>query len=298
MNPTLRQMEAFTLCARQGSLTAAAERMGLTPSAISLLLRQLETEMGLRLLDRTTRRLQLTEAGRDVLEGAERVLQERSRLLAGVQGLMARQSGQLVIAASAAIAAVMLPGMMCAFTERHPGIRLVLRDVSPDRVVPMVEEGIAEIGLGTVGEVPIGIRTETLLSDQISAICRRDAPLAARQRLSWTEALGEPCISVVPGDPIRTLIDETLAARGRSLEPAWEVSFFATALSLTAAGFGIALLPGYLVAQSPAMGLMAVPLEEPRVRRDVALVSRAGRSLSPAASAFMAVARGSIAARL
>jgi DNA-binding transcriptional LysR family regulator len=291
-------MEAFTLCARQGSLTAAAERMGLTPSAISLLLRQLETEMGLRLLDRTTRRLQLTEAGRDVLEGAERVLQERSRLLAGVQGLMARQSGQLVIAASAAIAAVMLPGMMCAFTERHPGIRLVLRDVSPDRVVPMVEEGIAEIGLGTVGEVPIGIRTETLLSDQISAICRRDAPLAARQRLSWTEALGEPCISVVPGDPIRTLIDETLAARGRSLEPAWEVSFFATALSLTAAGFGIALLPGYLVAQSPAMGLMAVPLEEPRVRRDVALVSRAGRSLSPAASAFMAVARGSIAARL
>ena len=70
MNPTLRQLEAFALCARQGSLTAAAERMGLTPSAISLLLRQLETELGLRLLDRTTRRLQLTEAGRDALEGS------------------------------------------------------------------------------------------------------------------------------------------------------------------------------------------------------------------------------------
>ncbi|WP_424137832.1 LysR family transcriptional regulator [Roseomonas chloroacetimidivorans] len=297
MNPTLRQLEAFALCARQGSLTAAAERMGLTPSAISLLLRQLETELGLRLLDRTTRRLQLTEAGRDALEGAERVLQERSRLLAGVQGLAARQGGQLVIAASAAIAAVMIPGMLRDFTERHPGIRLVLRDVSPDRVAPMVEEGAAEIGLGTVGEVPTGIRTETLLSDQLSAICRRDAPLASRQRLSWAEALREPCISVVPGNPIRTLIDETLAAQGRSLEPAWEVSFFATALSLTAGGFGIALLPGYLVGQSPAMGLLALPLEEPKVQRDVVLVLRAGRSLSPAASAFMAVARRSVSAR-
>lgn len=296
MNPTLRQLEAFVLCARQGSLTAAAERMGLTPSAISLLLRQLEADMGLRLLDRTTRRLQLTEAGRDALEGAERVLQERNRLLAGVQGLAARQAGQLIVAASAAIAAVMIPGMMRAFTEHHPGIRLVLRDVSPDRVVPMVEEGIAEIGLGTVGEVPTGLRTETLLSDQISAICHIGAPHAARHRLSWAEALTEPCISVVPGNPIRTLIDETLAAQGRKLEPAWEVSFFATALALTTAGFGIALLPGYLVGQSPGMGLVAVPLEEPRIRRDVTLVSRAGRSLSPAASAFISVARRSVPA--
>ncbi len=295
MNATLRQLEAFSLCSRQGSLTAAAGRMGLTPSAVSLLLRQLEEEIGLRLLDRTTRRLQLTEAGREALDGAERILAERNRLATRMKGLVSCQGGQLAVAASAAIAAVLVPKMLQAFNRQHPGLRLILHDVPPDGVVSSVENGMAEIGLGTVGELTDGLRAETLLSDQVSAICRPDTHLAGRRRLTWEEVMVEPCICVARGNPIRTLIDDTLATQGRILHPKWEVSFFATALSLTVAGFGVALLPSYLVGQEPLSGLIAIPLEEPRIQRDVALVLPAGRTLSPAATAFIAVARRSIA---
>ena len=105
--------------------------------------------------------------------------------------------------------------------------------------------------------------------------------------MSWDEVLRAPCICVGPGNGIRELIDATLARKGRKIVPAWEVAFLTTALSMTAQGLGVTITPSYLVAYLQYPMLVAVPLRNPVVRRNLTVIWRAGRSLSPAARRFV-----------
>ncbi|WP_407176921.1 LysR family transcriptional regulator [Bradyrhizobium sp. STM 3562] len=287
INPTLHQIEAFVLACHLGSITAAAERMRLTQSAVSILLRQLERGLGTRLLDRTTRSLRPTAAGLEMLPRAERMLRDRDHLVSSVRAIRDVERGRLSFAATAAAASALMPAILAEFTRSHPEVEIMMQDVAPDQLVPKVLAEEVEFSIGTVNASSNELALETLVSDRLSAICRREHPIAARRSLSWEEAIAEPCISVVPGSGIRELIERTLTPRGKQFNPRWEVAFLTTALSMTAHGLGISILPGYLVPHLQYPALVAVPLRNPVVRRNLSAISRSGRSLSPAGRAFI-----------
>lgn len=287
INPTLRQIEAFVLTCSLNSITAAADRMKLTQSAVSVLIRQLETGLGTRLLDRTTRTLRPTAAGLEALPRAQKMLRDRDELVSSVRGLVDIARGRVSFAVTAAVASALMPAALAEFKRRHPDIEIAMQDVAPDQLVAKVLAEEVEFSIGTVNTDSRDIALETLLSDRLSAICRRDAPIAQHREVTWEDALREPCISVAPGTGIRELIDRTLAGRGKTLAPAYEVAFLTTALSMTAMGLGISITPGYLVAHLQYPMLVAVPLRNPVVRRNLTIISRAGRSLSPAARSFV-----------
>jgi len=166
-------------------------------------------------------------------------------------------------------------------------VEIAMQDVAPDQLVGKVLAEEVEFSIGTISSPPREIAQETLISDQLSAICRRNDELGRRSEVSWDEVLRTPCICVGPGNGIRELIDATLARKGKKIVPAWEVAFLTTALSMTAQGLGVTITPSYLVAYLQYPMLVAVPLHNPVVRRNLTVISRSGRSLSPAARRFI-----------
>jgi DNA-binding transcriptional LysR family regulator len=286
MNVTLRQLRAFVAVARLGRFGLAAERLHVTQSALSMLIRELEGQLGLRLFDRHTRMLRLTEAGAELLPVAERMLADLEHAVAASRELSSLRRGRVTVATSTVLAATLLPWAAKKFAERHPGIAFSLRDVAEQDIRPRVKSGDADLGVGTTIEPDPEIAEEPLLEDALSAVIGERHPLAERATIGWRELGDYPLILLGRGSPIRALQDRALATAGFTGEPAFEVSFSSTAISMVAAGLGVAPLPVNARQVTQRVKVQMRPLVRPAVSRRVTVLRRRAASLTPAAAAF------------
>ncbi|WP_233801871.1 LysR family transcriptional regulator [Paraburkholderia sp. HP33-1] len=287
MTPTIRQLRAFALVCRFGVLTRAADEMFITQPAVSVLIRQLEEALGLRLFDRTSRSLRPTAAAHEILPTVERMLRDLESIQSSVKELAGRERGQLRFAATPSIAAAIVPTLLAEYRALYPNIEVSVDDAAPDRLTASTLTGDVEFGIGTISERPEGITLQCLARDNLCAFCRKDSPLAKKRRVSWKDALQYPWIGIRSTSGIRKLIDETLFTLGMRKAVEYEVSYMTTGLSMVQAGLGIAIFPGILLGSFPHRDLVARRLEAPLVTRDVNLIRRAEHSLSPAAESFI-----------
>lgn len=286
-HPSLRQLRAFLAVYELGKLTAAAERMSVTPSAISVLVRQLEDGLGARLFDRTTRSLQATAAAHEAVDTAMRILRDVESLGTGLRELTTLRRGRVSIAITPTLGPIVLPDVMRAFAQRHPGIHVVVDDCAPDRFISRVVGGHVDLGIGTPEGAAADVEVSTLMRDHLAVVCRTDHPLAKSQTVRWTQLAHHPVITVRPGYGIRPLIDAAAMRAGVQLEIANEVAFLSTAIWMAASGHGISIMPSAYATHAADKNLVCRALSAPKVRRDVALVIQRGRSLSPAATEFV-----------
>jgi DNA-binding transcriptional LysR family regulator len=298
MNITLRQLEAFLAVAAAEGFTRAAERLHLTQSAVSFLVRELEGQLGVRLFDRTTRAVRLTEAGQGLQPLAEKALAELQSALDDTRDLLAKKRGRLVVAAPPLIASHLVPPVMARFAKDHPGVTLVLRDLLADEILNRVRGGEVEIGIGTFERLDPDIASAALLTDTLILACPQGHPLARKRSLRWKDLAGHPVISLDRHSSLRQLVDRALEKVASYDRPAYEVSFITTAIGLVEAGLGVAVLPSYILSATRNTRLQTRRLTEPVVEREISIVTRRGRSLSPAASAFVDLARRSMRQRL
>lgn len=289
MEPTLKQLKAFVLSYRLGSLTRAAEQLFITQSAVSVLLQQLEEGLGIKLFDRTTRSLKPTSGAHDLLPIAERVMRDIEAIQTGARGIVERSSGSLVFASTPSVAAALLPLIMKDFSNCYPGIKIRMHDLPPERLVAAVISEEVEFSIGTLSVPPEGVQLTHLLTDHISVIVNKDSALATSERITWNDVLNERCITVKAGQGIRELIDGTLAKINVKIAPEFEVTYMSTALSMASAGLGVAILPAALLDAFAYNNLAAKRIHDPVVPREIHLISRAKCSLSPAAKAFIDV---------
>ena len=288
MNLTLRQMRAFVAVTRQGSFTAAARELNLTQSAVSALVRDLEEQLGLAVLDRTTRRVTLTDAGNHLLQLADRVLRDVETAVTEAKGLLDKSLGRVVVAASPLAAATLLPRMIARFAQRYPKISVELHDVLTDQILHSVRAGSADIGIGTFVRSPTELELSTLYEDELGAVLPVSSPLADRKSLRWRDLEGETIIALSRSSAFRPLIDSVLASQGITVGPRrFEVGYMGTAVALAEAGLGISVLPERAAALIRTRGACFRRLTAPVVMQPVTLVTRAGRTLSPAATAFV-----------
>jgi DNA-binding transcriptional LysR family regulator len=287
MNPTIKQLKAFTLACRYGVLTRAAEEMFVTQPAVSVLIRQLEESLGMRLFDRTSRSLRPTVAAQEILPTVERMLRDLDSLKSSVKELAGRERGHLRFAATPSIASAFVPVLLAEYRSLYPNIEVSIDDAAPDRLTAPTLSGDVEFSIGTVNETAEGLISQCLVRDPLCAICRKDSKLARKRRLTWEDALTYPWIAVKANSGIRNLIDEALFTLGVRKSVQYEVSYMTTGLSMAQAGLGIAIFPGILLASFPHPDLVARRLETPIVTRDVSLIRRAEHSLSPAAESFI-----------
>ena len=291
MNPSLRQLQVLVHVSRAGNLTRAASQLGLTQAAVSLQLQQLEKLYGLRLFDRTTRELVATSAGVQAIAAAEQILAATASLGNQMRNLNGVHAGRLAMVVSAGFASTYMPAILGAFMKAHPGVEVVFYDVSAHHLLDRLLTSDAEIAIGSImGDIP-DVSIERLLKGRIGAIGPARGAFAAKKQVTWDEIASMPTISMRRENQSRQGIDDALAKTGRKWAPDIEVSVFNTALALTAAGNGITVLPDYLLMRAQFPTLVAKPLVNPTVEWQLSLVRKRGRSLSPAATKFVAMVR-------
>jgi DNA-binding transcriptional LysR family regulator len=292
MNITLRQIQAFRTVAEFGSFTRAAERLNLAQPALSLSIRELERELNLKLFDRTTRRVELTGAGREFLQSADKLLADLDLAVRNARDLSERKRGRIVIAAPPLLAAMIVPGAIAEYNETFPGIDVGLIDARNDQILEKLRAGEADCAIGTFDERADGIRREMLAQDALAVFCAPSSPLAKLKRVRWRDLEDHRLVMLTRDSTIRSLTDRHLAAAGiASGKPLYEVSQMTTAIMLVEAGLGAAVLPAYIWSFARERQIVSRPLIEPQVKRSLYLIQPDNRSLSPAAEGFAKLLR-------
>jgi LysR family carnitine catabolism transcriptional activator len=294
MNVTLRQLQAFVLTAQLGGLTRAAERMHVTQSAISVSIKQLEEMLGVRLFDRTTRAVRLTDAGREALGAAELIMRTHDVMVANLRGLTERSRGHVKFAATPALAAGQMPQVLAAFRNQYPGVKATMLDVAPDLLVEKVLEEEAEFAIGTVDGSDDRVVLETLIRDEFCAVCRKDSHIARLDSLAWAAMPNFPIVAITKNSSIRSTIDDVFRRIGVELVPDYEASLLTTILALVEQGLGVSILPRHLIARLHFPGLTTRTLTDPNIIRELSIITKPRRTLSCAAQSFLEIARRTI----
>ncbi|RYD87703.1 MAG: LysR family transcriptional regulator [Sphingobacteriales bacterium] len=161
MNVSTRQLRAFLAVARLQSITRAAEHIHLSQAGLSLLLREMETQLGLRLFDRTTRSVALTEGGRQLLPAAERMLAEWSDITARLDKLSVDVARTLTVAATPLVCSSVMPVVLKTLRQQRPDIAVVVRDVERSQIEALVLSGEVDMALGILFKAGSGYRGYT-----------------------------------------------------------------------------------------------------------------------------------------
>ena len=299
MNLTLRDLEAFRGVARFGSFTRAARSLNMSQPALTVRIHHLEDALGVRLLDRTTRSVALTEVGREFLPTAERVLGEIDAVAVNVRDLASGRRGLVTIAALPSVASTLLPDSIAAFTVRHPGITVRVRDGVAERVTSLVKTGQADFGIGSPTRPDPELRVAALMHDPLGVAFRPGHPLERRKHVRLRDLVACPLILLDSDHSVRVLIERAFESLGRPVTPAYEASYVPTALGLAKAGLGVAVIAYRAdAAATQGAGLRARVIEHPDLVRQISLIESARRPLSPAARNLAAVVQASWSTRL
>lgn len=289
MNVSLRQIRAFAVVARAESFTLAARQLSLTQSAVSMLVQQLESELGLKLFDRSRSAVTLTPAGRELLPLARRMLDELRQMEEGAKDLRTLRAGSLRVVAPQLMACTWVAGALARFAQSHPAVGISIMDGSADDIVGAVRRGDAEVGIGPERPVGDDLVRVPLLKVPMRLVCANTHPLARRRSISWRELRDERWV-VYAGDFSR-YVEQRLHEHDASLslQTAVEVRYVTTALALVGAGMGVAMMPDYARGFAVNFGVRFVPLKAPALDREFFLFQRRGTAQSPAAVAFAAL---------
>ncbi|WP_024507647.1 LysR family transcriptional regulator [Bradyrhizobium sp. ARR65] len=291
MAVTFRQLEAFIAVAETHNFTRAAERLRMAQPMVSSLIRELEAELGFRLFDRTTRRVQLTAAAVEFLNDARRLTSDMDGALRRARDVGARRRGHIKVGAPPLLAAALLPKAIREFAQSSPGVAVSVVDRSLAAVHELLTSGDIDLAVGTFRRNEDGIARIPLVPYLIALLCRADHRLAAIARPRWRDLAGVPLIALRRGNGIREQIEQGYAAAGLNAEPAFELDQLTTILAMVEAGFGITVLPLYALSALPTKSLVARELIDPMVTREIDVAHREDRSLSPAALDFVRLLR-------
>jgi DNA-binding transcriptional LysR family regulator len=287
MNPTLRQMRAFIAVAKTGNFTLAAQYLHVTQSALSGLIKELEQTLGARVIDRSTRRIALTEMGNELYPLFSQMIDDLDRALANVAEHTQLRKGIVRVAAPQLMACTLLPQAIAAWRARHPEVKVSLADSAVENVAARVLSGEVDCGIGPERDETPELDAHPLFEMAFEAVLPPGHPLESRERLSWGELAFHPFISLHGQFTERLLADMGEAPRAATLKPEHEVAFMTTALAMVAAGLGVTVCMPYASTLVRRHGLLTRPLLDPVLTRRFFIYTRRQRSLSPAAEAFV-----------
>lgn len=279
----LADMQAFAAVAELQSFRAAAEAVHISQPAFSRRIDKLEEALGVRLLDRTTRRVTLTAVGRDFARKTRQWLDDLDGMMLGLGDVAARRIGEVTIACVPSAVYYFLPQVVKRYHERFPRIRVKVHDASANEVLVAVAQGEADFGLNFIGSQEAEIEFRPVLTERFVAACRRDHALARRKKISWAELGRHDFMSVGKSSGNRLLMDLALANVPDRPQCLYEAKHVTTLLGLVEAGLGVAAVPALAMPGKDHPTLISIPLVEPVVTRQMGLIKRRGKSLSPAA---------------
>lgn len=287
-NVTIKQLRAFVMLAEQRSFTRAAARLGISQSAMTLQIKDLEADVGVRLFDRSTRSLEMTAHAIEFLPIAVRVLEQLSRGIEDLRAIAGREKGRMSVAAGASLIAVLVTPALARLSRSHPGIEARLMDTPGAEVARHVLDGDADFGIALTRSHAL-LAEHLLLKDRIGVLVRATHVLGKQRRaLAWRDLGRHPFGTFRAGTQARDILDAHRQIGPRLPRPAYEVSSVSALLALAREGAAPAVLPW--ASAIPAIGGDCIfrPLQGPVLWRELHLIYLRRRSLTPAARLLLA----------
>ena len=283
---SLRQLEAFALVAELHSFAAASRRLSLTAQAVSQLIAELESVLGFRLFDRTTRRVGLSAAGREFLASASTVLRHVQAAETAADDVRHRAAGMVRVGAPLVLASTALPAAIRQFGIARPKVVVRIRDMPVDALVDGVAAGDVDMAIGP--DRPVGDEVErTAMFDSPWVLwCAPEHALASRRKLTWADLRDVPLVAAGLDHERSVAQMRANAPEGTRISPLDVVDNISTALGIAAQGLAATLAPAYVGVMARNFGLVMRRVLEPETVRKVCLYRPTRRAASPAALGF------------
>jgi DNA-binding transcriptional LysR family regulator len=271
--------------------------VGLTQPAVSRCITELEAQLGLKLLNRTTREVTLTDAGTRLAARLPRVLDDLENTLLDVRELATQRRGRVRVASSPTLSANLMPECIARCQGSLPGLELVLLDRMQSAVLASVLSGEVDFGVVIDPGDREALQCETILTEPFCLACPPGHRLARKRQVRWTDLHGEALVLLDHDSGSRRLIDRALAEHGVQCTVTQEVGHPTTIFRMLDAGLGISVIPTLAVPPEGLTHLAVRPLL-PRVDREIVLVHRRNRALAPVAQAAWDLVRDVAAQRV
>ncbi|MGB1675020.1 MAG: LysR substrate-binding domain-containing protein [Miltoncostaeaceae bacterium] len=291
----LRQLLTLRTVVDKGSFSHAAEELGISQPAVSFQIRSLEDRIGERLLDRSGRRVTLTDAGRVVDSHARRMLALEADMLRDVAGIADHLSGPLVLGSSTGPGELLLPHLLGGFKRENPEVEVSLVVQDTQAVCDRVLEDEIELGVVGAARPHRGLVFEPFMRDELVVICPPDHPLAGEGMVTLSDLAAQPLIIQQRGSGVRAVLEAALRAEGirpRDLEVILELGLQQSARVAVLDGLGVTVISRLAVERDVAEGrLVALEVSGAGLARDFSMVRHAGRTPSRVSKAFVRYAR-------
>ena len=276
----LEMLRCFVTVARHGSLSDAADALGRTSSAVSMMLRQFEDHIGSPLFE-TARKSRLTPLGESIFEEASREVSHFENTIAAIEGLARSEFGNLRLAVTPSVATTILPPVILRFMQEHPGVQIDIRDMDSAAITRELLRERADIGIGTLAGID-GMQRHELFSDAFGVVCRKDHQLAKDwDDLSWDDLHEHTFIANGLCGQITDPSFAPILEKSRLMVPNT-----ASLLALIRAGDGITVLPQRALPET-LDDLAFLPLTDVTARRTVQMIARPPNLLLPIARDFV-----------
>ena len=286
MNIKYRQLKAFALAGQLGSFVRASDALAVTQPSFSVLIRELEHDLGMQLFDRTTRTCAFTPAGAAFHAEVIGVLQDMEEVYQRARDISAGRRGKLAISAVASLAFGIVTQAVGSFHRLYPEVRIQMEEALNVGVIEAVKAGKVELGIAGALSGDPDLEFMPLFSDRLMLVTPADHPIL-QGRVTWQTIGKHPLILLGSGSAERALQLSQV-----SVTPAFEVSHMATAIAMVRHGMGITVLPGSALTGLNVEGLHYQAMPGEVARRELGVLYRRKKSLGPAARAFIEVLKG------
>lgn len=283
MNFDINDLIAFRAVAELGNFRRAAESIHISQPAFSRRIEKLENALGTQLLERTTRRVNLTSVGREFDKQLRQILDALDVTLLNIRGVAASRMGEVTIACVPSAVNYFVSSVVKDFHQRYPKTRVRIIDDSANHVLIAVAEGEADFGLNFTGSQENDIEFTPIFEEHFVAACHKDHPLAKQTSVRWSDLSEHDYISVSKASGNRILLDQALAGLSKQPQSMYETQHGTTMIGLVEAGLGVAAVPAMAMPKKGHPLLVSVPLIDPVVKRKMGLIKRRSVQLTPVA---------------
>src|SRR5262245_22169606 len=286
---TARQLHAVLAVAEYNSFIAAAAFLKTSQPALTRTIMRVEDVLGVRLFDRSTRRVAITAAGKEFVAVAERMLNDLRISVRSMREVGEERRGQIIISSIISVATGLIPAVVAKYRASRPGIEIILREGVHGTVLEDIRSGTADLGATYVDNLPDFVEAKRVRREVFKVIVPRGHPLTKKSRRSsvtLTELANFALVAWPHEARTRRMIDAAASSAGLTLRYVATVSQFTTMMKFVRAGVGIAIMPSSAMAGFVGKELEVLKLIKPRLSRIVGLIWLRERELTPAAKGF------------
>jgi DNA-binding transcriptional LysR family regulator len=276
----LKLLQSFMLVAEHNSFRVAADLTHRSNSAVSSQIKQLELQLGIALLHRTTRSVHLTTAGEKLLATTRRALHEVHLGLQELYEEADAERGQVSIACSPSLSPVYLPAILTKFEEAHPGVRVVVRELPSRELFPSVRCGDFDFAVGSRGASISNVDFETVIEDEFLAIAPPDFLPDATSTVSLATLATVPVLLPAASTASRQMLEDAARTQGVKLVPKHECVHQGTLVSMAEAGLGVGVLRRSIAYSNAKRAMRALRIVDPVISRSVGIIKIRGQCLS------------------